>query len=70
MKNKDVRQLEDDLISLINRSPVLIATKVLILESILKKANEEANKAIIEELEEERNAESLQPDLLEESSES
>lgn len=70
MKNKDVRQLEDDLISLINRSPVLIATKVLILESILKKANEEANKAIIEELEEERNAESLQPDILEESSES
>lgn len=70
MKNKDVRQLEDDLIKLLNQSPVLIATKVLILENVLRQANEQANKAIIEELEEERNAESVQPDLLGESSES
>ena len=70
MKNKDVRQLEDDLISLLNQSPVLIATKVLILENVLRQANEQANKAIIEELEEERNAKSVQPDLLGEFSES
>jgi len=48
--NKEIRQLQDDLISLLNGSPIPIEVKRLILVNTLALAEKEADKAIMSEL--------------------
>lgn len=48
--NKAIRQLQDDLISLLNGSNLPIEVKRLILVDILALAEKEADKAILNEL--------------------
>lgn len=55
MKNKDIRSLEDDILTLLNSSPVEMEVKRLILKEILSIVNAQAEKIIIQELNEEQN---------------
>ena len=55
--NRDIRQLEEDLINILNQSSVNIETKRLICENLMYKLSHEADKFIIAEMEGE-NAES------------
>ncbi len=48
--NTAIRQLQDNLIAVLNESLVPIEVKSIILENLLYKAKEEADKAIIAEL--------------------
>lgn len=64
MKNKDVRKLYTDLINCLNSHDIIIEVKALVLENLLRDVQKQADQEIIRELEEERNAESVQPDLL------
>lgn len=58
--NKEIRQLENDIVNTLNNSPVNVETKRLLIESILYKLLKEADKVIIAEMQEGENAESTQ----------
>lgn len=58
--NKDIRQLEDNLINVLNASDISVEVKRLIVETIMYKLSHEADKIIIAEIQEENNAESTQ----------
>ena len=60
MMNKEIRQLENDIVNTLNNSPVNVETKRLLIESILYKLLKEADKVIIAEMQEGENAESTQ----------
>jgi hypothetical protein len=49
MLNRDIRRLEEELIEVLNASPVMIETKRYVLLSVLTQVEKEANKAIIAE---------------------
>lgn len=49
MLNRDIRRLEEELIEVLNDSPVMIETKRYVLLSVLTQVEKEANKAIIAE---------------------
>ena len=58
--NKEIRQLENDIVNTLNNSPVNVETKRLLIESILYKLLKEADRVIIAEMQEGENAESTQ----------
>lgn len=60
MMNKEIRQLENDIVNTLNNSPVNVETKRLLIESILYKLLKEADRVIIAEMQEGENAESTQ----------
>lgn len=49
MQNRNVRELEENLIAVLNASDVLIETKRYVLLSVLRLVEKEADKAIIQE---------------------
>ena len=49
MLNRDIRRLEEELIEVLNASPVMIETKRYVLLSVLRLVEKEADKAIIAE---------------------
>ena len=49
MQNRKVRELEENLIAVLNASDVLIETKRYVLLSVLRLVEKEADKAIIQE---------------------
>lgn len=52
MINYKIRQLEDNLVDLINKSDVPIECKRLIVQDILKKITAQADNVIVEEIKE------------------
>lgn len=59
MMNRDIRQLEQDLIDMLNQSSVCVEAKRIIVENIMYKLSQEADKIILAEMKESENAESL-----------
>jgi len=59
MRNVEIRKLEDDIIEILNNSPVEIETKRLIIKDILSIVSKEADRVILAEISEEENAESI-----------
>lgn len=57
--NRDIRQLEQDLIDMLNQSSVCVEAKRIIVENIMYKLSQEADKIILAEMKESENAESL-----------
>ena len=49
MQNRELRQLEESLISVLNNSPVIMEAKKYVLISVLHNVEKEANKEIIRE---------------------
>lgn len=49
MLNRDIRRLEEELIQVLNASPVMIEAKRYVVLSVLTQVEKEANKAIIAE---------------------
>lgn len=49
MLNRDIRRLEEELIQVLNASPVMIEVKRYVLLSVLTQVEKEANKQIIAE---------------------
>lgn len=49
MLNRDIRRLEEELIEVLNASPVMIEAKKYVLLSVLRLVEKEADKAIIAE---------------------
>ena len=60
MINKEIRQLEDHIINILNDSPIEIEVKRLVVSNIMFKLEKESDKIIIAEMrQEENNAESI-----------
>ena len=51
MSNLEIRRLEDNLVELLDSSPIEIEVKRLILTDLLQLVEQQANKTIIKELE-------------------
>ena len=49
MRNREIRQLEENLISVLNDSPVMIEAKRYVVMSVLRLVEKEADKEIIRE---------------------
>lgn len=49
MRNREIRQLEENLISVLNDSPVMIEAKRFVVMSVLRLVEKEADKEIIRE---------------------
>lgn len=49
MRNREIRQLEENLISVLNDSPVMIEAKRYVVLSVLRLVEKEADKEIIRE---------------------
>jgi len=49
MRNRDIRELEENLISVLNTSPVMIEAKRYVVLSVLRLVEKEADKEIIRE---------------------
>lgn len=50
MNNKDIRQLQDDIIAILNNSDVLIEAKRCVLVNVLHLVEREADRIILTEL--------------------
>lgn len=60
MINTEIRQLEDNIINILNNSPIEIEVKRLVVSNIMFKLEKESDKIIIAEMrQEENNAESI-----------
>lgn len=55
--NRDIRQLEQDLIDRLNQSSVCVEAKRIIVENIMYKLSQEADNIILAEIKEAENAE-------------
>ena len=49
MQNREIRQLEENLIAVLNNSPVIMEAKKYVLLSVLRLVEKEADKAILQE---------------------
>ena len=49
MRNREIRQLEENLIAVLNDSPVMIEAKRFVVMSVLRLVEKEADKEIIRE---------------------
>ena len=49
MQNREIRQLEENLVSVLNDSPVMIEAKRFVVLSVLRLVEREADKEIIRE---------------------
>lgn len=49
MKNRDIRDLEENLVAVLNDSPVMIEAKRYVVLSVLRLVEKEADKEIIRE---------------------
>lgn len=49
MRNRDIRQLEENLVAVLNDSPVMIEAKRYVVMSVLRLVEKEADKEIIRE---------------------
>ena len=49
MRNREIRQLEENLVSVLNDSPVMIEAKRYVVLSVLRLVEKEADKEIIRE---------------------
>ena len=49
MRNRDIRQLEENLVAVLNDSPVMIEAKRYVVLSVLRLVEKEADKEIIRE---------------------
>lgn len=49
MQNRDIRQLQEDLIAVLNKSPVMIEAKRFVVISVLGLVEKESDRAIIQE---------------------
>lgn len=49
MRNREIRQLEESLVSVLNDSPVMIEAKRYVVLSVLRLVEKEADKEIIRE---------------------
>jgi len=49
MKNRDIRDLEENLVAVLNDSPVMIEAKRYVILSVLRLVEKEADKEIIRE---------------------
>ena len=49
MRNREIRQLEENLVSVLNDSPIMIEAKRYVVLSVLRLVEKEADKEIIRE---------------------